>query len=202
MRNVLFSPKTLLAAVMAFVALLMPACSDDDPQPRHQDDILGKWTDGKGRILYFSSEMTVFDIRLESKDGEKTYTLMQDSYCYEPGYNFVVFLDFMQTGETDTSTDDSETWEDVVSPEVYQVSELTPDVLKWCWADNLSDDKYKGLSKKEILGMLIKEADKGFHTDPSKAQTFSRLSDSEFQKIVDDYKIWEFMDYIPDDEEE
>ncbi|MDE6443238.1 MAG: hypothetical protein K2K64_02285 [Muribaculaceae bacterium] len=186
-----------LAATLLFLVSAMASCSSDEPAPRDEDDILGVWTDGEGRYLYFISGTDVFDLRLDDADGEKNYTLMQDSYFYEPGYNFVILMDFMKGLEEGNfeSTD----WEDLVSPEVFQVTTLDKKQLTWCWVDNLTDDKYKGMSKKEIIGRVIMEADKGFTLLPQNYQTFTSVSHDEFQQILIDYDVWELMD---DEEEE
>lgn len=189
--------RLFLSAITLILLLpLFTACSGDEPVERNEEDILGIWTDGAGRYLYFNTETMVFDIRLENAGAEKSYSLMQDSYFYEPGYNFVIFLDFMKGVENGS---DSESWEDMVSPDVYQVVSLTQNSLKWCWVDNLTDEKYSGMSKKEIIGRVIQEADKGFTLLPENYQSFTRVSDEEFDRIVDDYQIWEFME---DEEEE
>ncbi|MDE6578126.1 MAG: hypothetical protein K2K58_08160 [Muribaculaceae bacterium] len=189
--------RLFLSAITLILLLpLFTACSGDEPVERNEEDILGIWTDSAGRYLYFNTETMVFDIRLENDGSEKSYSLMQDSYFYEPGYNFVIFLDFMKGVENGS---DSESWEDMVSPDVYQVVSLTQNSLKWCWVDNLTDDKYSGMSKKEIIGRVIQEADKGFTLLPENYQSFTRVSDEEFDRIVDDYQIWEFME---DEEEE
>lgn len=175
------------------LSLALQSCSDSEPAPRSEEDILGVWTDANGRYLYFDSETMVFDLRLSDADGEKSYTIMQDSYFYEPGYNFVILLDFMAG-----IGNEGDSWEDMASPDVFQVTELTPSQLRWCLVDNLSDKKYEGMSKKQIIGAVLKEADKGFTLLPSNYSTYSRVSDEDFKKIIKEYKIWELDDELPD----
>lgn len=186
-----------IAAVLMLILPLFSSCSSsDEPAPRDEADILGVWTDGDGRYLYFISGTDVYDLRLDDSENEKAYTLMQDSYFYEPGYNFVILMDFMKGLEEGNF--ESTSWEDLVSPEVFEVTVLDKKQLTWCWVDNLTDDKYKGMSKKEIIGRVIQEADKGFTLLPQNYQTFKAVSHDEFQQILIDYDVWELMD----DEEE
>lgn len=181
-----------LFLLLSLLPMFSSCSADEAPDTRTPEDILGVWTDGNGRYLYFFSETTVFDLRLIGKDSDPAYTLMQDSYFYEPGYNFVVFMDFMKGMEDNAN--DSSNWEDLVSPDVFEVTQLTPERLTWCLVDNLTDPKYKGMSKKEILGRLLQEADKGFTLLPENYQTFTAVSQEDFDRIIEEYNIWELSD--------
>ena len=181
----------LTLILISFISI-SSCSSSDEPAPRDEKDILGVWTDGNGRYLYFMSETVAFDLILDDSNGVKSYSLMDDSYFYEPGYNFVIFMDFRKGLESENP--DSNNWEEMVSPEVFEVTRLDSSTLTWCWVDNLTDDKYEGLSKKEIIGKVIQEADKGFTLLPENYRTFTSVSMDEFNQILIDYEVWELID--------
>ncbi|MDE6298898.1 MAG: hypothetical protein K2M10_04550 [Muribaculaceae bacterium] len=184
-----------LYLLFILTAIGISSCSsDDDPAPRNADDILGVWTDGNGRYLDFLSETNLYDLRLTGTPAsDPSYTLMHDSYFYEPGYNFVILLDFMKGMENEDAAG-STNWEDLVSPDVFEVTTLDASTLRWCWVDNLTDEKYKGMTKKQIIGRVIQEADKGFTLLPQNYQTWTRVAPEDFNQIIEDYEIWELMD--------
>lgn len=181
-----------LAPILLILPLFASCSSHDEPPVREESDILGVWTDGNDRYLYFVTETMVYDLRLDNSDGEMSYTLMQDSYFYEPGYNFVIFMDFMKGLEGENA--DTSDWEELVSPEVYEITALNKESLTWCWVDNLTSEKYKGLNKKEIIGKVIQEADKGFTLLPENYRTFTSVSESDFNQILIDYDVWELLE--------
>lgn len=172
MKN-LFKRK-LSAAMVALVALMMLplySCSDNDPDVRTESDLVGTWTDSDNHYLYIQSDTRIYSLFIENYEGEEYGVLEPDGYLYEPGYNFIVYMG--REGE----------------PNVYQLIKLTENEMVWCWADNLLDDKYKDMSKSEILGALLKEADKGFTLDHSRMITYRRIPDSEFQSLLHKYGL-------------
>lgn len=178
--------------LLSCIPFLSSCSSSDEPAPRDEKNILGVWTDGNGRYLYFMSETVAFDLILDNSQGQKSYSLMDDSYFYEPGYNFVILMDFRKGLESDNP--DSSGWEEMVSPEVFQVTRLDSNTLTWCWVDNLTSEKYQDLSKKEIIGKVITEADKGFTLLPENYQTFTAVSMDEFNQILIDYEVWQLLE--------
>lgn len=79
-------------------------------------------------------------------------------------------------------------WTETVS-QTYTTISLDEDEMVWCWVDNLMDEKYEDMSKTEILGQLIMEADKGFTLDMSKTVTYKRVPDEEFQAMLDKFGL-------------
>lgn len=157
------------------VSLSVSSCSDGDPDVRTENDLVGVWTDTPGHYIFIQNDTRIFSLYVETyeEDGEteEMGVLEQDGYIYEPAYNFIVYMNRES------------------QPNIYQLMSLTDDRMIWCWVDNLRDKKYENLSKTEILGAVLKEADKGFHTDPKDYITFSRVSDAEFQSILDKYEV-------------
>lgn len=163
--KLLFS--TLLPLVAAICILSLPSCSDEDPAVRTESDLVGVWQDKPDHYLYIKSDTRIYSLYLTQYEGETVGMIEPDGYAYEPAYNFIVYIDR-----------DSE-------PNVYELIKLTEEEMVWCWVDNLMDEKYDGMSKSEILGQLLTNADKGFTLDLSKTITFKRVPDSEFQAILD-----------------
>lgn len=147
-------------------SLALTSCSDDEPAVRSENDIYGAWVDDEGNYLYFRYPNVCYRLIPES---EEWAMLDYDAYYYEPGYNFLLYVN-------------QET-----QPDIYSVTQLTENEMTWVWADNLLDDKYDGMSKSEILGQVIKEAQEGFKLDYSRTVEFKKIETAEFEKLLEDY---------------
>ncbi|MDE6096617.1 MAG: hypothetical protein K2G52_10555 [Muribaculaceae bacterium] len=161
----------VLTIIMTALSISLSSCSDNDPEVRTESDLVGVWSDSTNHYLYIQSDTRIYSLFIEEYDGETVGVLEPDGYIYEPGYNFIVYMG--REGE----------------PNVYQLMSVSETEMVWCWADNLLDEKYDGMSKSEILGALLKEADKGFTLDPSRTITYRRVPDSEFQSLLDKYGL-------------
>ena len=165
--------------LLTVFALAFASCSDDEPAPRSEADIYGAWADRHGDYFYFSYPNICYKLAPES-DGHAM--LYHDAYYYEPGYNFLMYVG------TDA---DSE-----IQPDIYQVTSLTDDKMTWVWADNLRDDKFDGMSKSEILGQIIKEAQEGFKLDYSRTSEFTRIETSEFKRLLEKYDYSDIIEEL------
>lgn len=161
----------ILWALFTIVAIPLCSCSDNDPEVRTEFDLVGVWTDTPDHYLYIQSDTRIYSLFIETLEGEEIGVLEPDGYIYEPGYNFIVYMG--RKGE----------------PDVYQLMSISESEMVWCWADNLMDEKYDGMSKSEILGALLKEADKGFTLDPSRTITYRRVQDSQFQALLEKFGL-------------
>ena len=150
---------------MAF-SLAFASCSDDDPAPRSEADIYGAWEDNSGDYFYFRYPNICYKL---APGADGSAALDYDAYYYEPGYNFLLYMNI--EGQ----------------PDIYGVTELSQSQMKWVWADNLLDEKYKEMSKSEILGYIIKEAQEGFKLDYSRTSSFTRMETAEFKTLLEKY---------------
>lgn len=165
--------KIYLLLLMAF-PFLFASCSNDEPEPRSENDIYGSWVDNDGNYFYFRYPNICYKLVPESADRA---ALDYDAYYYEPGYNFLLYMNI--EGQ----------------PDIYEVTAISENEMTWVWADNLLDDKYKDMSKSEILGQVIKEAQEGFKLDYSRTSVFSRIEIAEFKSALEKYGY----SYIIDD---
>lgn len=162
----------LYLLMMAFAMSITVACSEgDDPEVRTESDLVGVWSDTPNHYLYIESDTKIYSLYIETYEGETVGILEPDGYAYEPGYNFIVYMN--REGE----------------PNVYELISLSKTKMEWCWVDNLLSDKYADMSKTEILGALITEADKGFTLDYSKTVTYTRVADSVFKELLDKFGL-------------
>lgn len=161
----------ILLLCIASLLPLAASCSDDDPEIRTESDLVGVWSDKPDHFLYIKTDTRIYSIYIEEYDGEEVGVAEPDGYAYEPGYNFIVYMN--REGK----------------PDIYKLLSLTKEKMEWGWVDNLLDEKYEGMSKTEILGQLLTEADKGFTVDESRIVTYTRVPDSEFQEILRKYDI-------------
>lgn len=161
-----------LLAVIAVVLLSLTSCSDsEEPRVRTESDLVGVWTDTPGHYLYIKSDTSIYSLYIEQYEGEEVGILEPDGYAYEPGYNFIVYINREN------------------EPNVYQLMSLSDNEMVWCWVDNLFDEQYDNLSKSEILGKLLMNADKGFTIDMSKTVTYKKVPESEFNSLIDKYGL-------------
>lgn len=152
--------------LLILFSLTLPSCSNEDPAPRSEDDIYGAWVDNDGNYFYFRYPNICYKLIPESDDWA---ILDYDAYYYEPGYNFLLYVN-------------QET-----QPDIYSVTQLTESEMTWVWADNLLDDKYDDMSKSEILGQVIKEAQEGFKLDYSRTSNFMKIDTDEFKRLLEAY---------------
>lgn len=158
--------KIFLLLISVFSIALTSCSKDDDPAPRSENDICGAWADDEGNCIYFKLPNICYKIVPEEEDWAEVY---YDAYYYEPGYNFLLYID------SDTQ------------PDIYMITALNDREMIWVWADNLLDEKYDGMSKSEILGAIIKQAQQGFNLDYDRTITFTRISMWEFEIFLEKY---------------
>ena len=153
---------------LGFSIFLAASCSKDDDEPsyRHENDIMGVWTNGEDRYMSLDSAFRAYNLYVSTMDGETIGYWEQDGYFYEPGYDIVIYID-------KTSR-----------PQVYQIVELTESSLVWCWVEDIMDYYESGLSPGEILGQIINDAHEGFTLDPNNYQYFSRVAEEDFLQLV------------------
>ncbi len=164
--------KFLHLLLVVFAMSISVACSEDnDNEVRTESDLVGVWTDTTNHYLYIESDTKIYSLYIEEYEGETVGILEPDGYIYEPGYNFIIYMN--REGE----------------PNVYELISLSKTKMEWCWVDNLLSDKYSDMSKTEILGALLTEADKGFTLDFSKTVTYTRVADSTFKELLDKYGL-------------
>ncbi len=147
---------------------MVSSCSSDEPAPRSEKDICGAWRSDDGNYFYFELPNICYKLTVIDPENEVA-KLDYDAYYYEPGYNFLLYVDI----ET--------------QPDIYQVTSLDSDEMTWVWADNLMDDKYDGMSKSEILGAVIKQAQEGFDLDYSRTYVFTRIDIDELKSVLAAY---------------
>lgn len=153
-----------MVAVMAIVFL--GCSSDDDPAPRAESDVYGAWIDNDGDYFYFKYPNVCYKL-VTAKSADGMAELFYDAYYYEPGYNFLLYVDIN------------------TQPDIYEVTTLSDKEMTWVWADNLREDKYDGMSGSEILGQVIKEAQNGFKLDYSRTMKFEKISTDDFKKTLE-----------------
>ena len=149
------------------IACCVASCSDDEPHVRSENDILGYWTDSVGHYMCLDTGTRAYTLIVTEQEGMSIGRWEQDAYLYEPGYNFVIYID------------------KTFHPQIYQVIELTESKLVWCWVEDILDHYYAGESIGEILGGIIKDAQEGFKTDPADYQYFDRVSNDDFYEMLD-----------------
>lgn len=156
---------------------LLTAChAKEEPPFRSGDDILGIWTDGEGRYIWFHKENRAFNLYVTEQDGTTIGRWQTDIYFYEPGYNLLIYN---ETGR----------------PQVYQVLELDKERLWWCWADDLMDHYMDGESLGQIIGQVLQNAQQGYEIDPSQSEYFTSMSEDDFLDYIETIGLmlpWDF----------
>lgn len=166
-RRFLFLLPVFFGIVMAF-----SACSDEEEPPvRHEDDIMGVWTDGSGRYINFKTMTKAYNLYVSSQDGETIGYWEHDGYLYEPGYQIVLYMD------------------NSLHPMVYKVVELTEKELVWCWVEDLREDYAGQESVGEIMGQLIKDAQEGWDLNPDDYEYFSSVSEDDFLNLINSLSL-------------
>ena len=179
MKNFLSSfkylPLLLLSVMMlfSFGACNFDDCDYEEPATgRTEADILGVWTDGDGRYMMLDSLFHAYNLYLSENNEELLYAeWTYDGYLYEPGYNIVVYT-------TSNKAD------------VFQVTELTDSELVWCPVKEFGvDDILNSDSVGKLLGQIINEAQQGFILDPYLYQYFYKISQEEFEALLESLGI-------------
>ena len=164
---------TSIPALIAIFAFGLSSCSDSEPEVRHQDDIIGYWTDGKGRYMNLESETVAYNLYVYDQDGLTIGRYEQDGYFYEPGYNLVLYMD------------------ESLNPQVYKIVELSDKEMIWCWVEDIRESFDNNDSVGEIIGQIIKDAQEGFDLDPANYLYFYSITEDEYLDIVDSLDVIE-----------
>lgn len=162
----------ILLFLLAVVSMAFASCSKEDPEVRSVSDIYGAWIDNDGNYFYFRYPNICYKLVPESEDWAM---LDYDAYYYEPGYNFLLYVSAVRDNDNE------------IQPDIYSVTALTETEMTWVWASNLRDEKYDGMSKSEILGQIIKEAQEGFKLDYSRTSEFTKIETDEFKRLLEKY---------------
>lgn len=164
--------KVLILSFLLIVSQFLFSCHHDDNDMRFPDDIVGIWTPDNSQYLEFTDNYTIHHLLIEEEDDEIIGIWTEDAYLYEPGYNLVIYLSSDQTAI------------------VYEVTQLTSTKLTWCWVKEInlgSVDNAESVGN--ILGDIIKEAQEGFKLDPQNFQTFQKISQSQFDSLLESLDI-------------
>lgn len=144
------------------------------------EDILGIWAMNSDSFLQFKEDNIVTPFNIVYQDGEAIGRWSwNDVYYYEPGYQLVIYL------TSDHNAD------------VYQVVELNGSRLVWCWVDQITVEGGKDAIG-QIIGDIINKAQEGYQLDPELYQSFSRMSEEGFLKLLDSLDLildpWQWED--------
>lgn len=153
-----------------FIFCLLAACSSDE-DVRTPEDITGIWSPDDTEYYEFTSEYRLQKLNIEFLEGGNVGLWTDYAYLYEPGYNFVMYLE----GTMVT---------------VYQIVELTHTRMIWCPVKQVQITEVE--NPKEVgwlVGDIIKEAQKGFHLDSGLYETFNRVSKDAFYSMLDNLGI-------------
>ena len=127
-------------------------------------DILGIWSENLDTYIKFNADYTAKPFDIYEVDGEKIGKWgYNDVYFYEPGYNMVVY----RSSEPEAY--------------VYAVVELTGTKLVWCWVETIQLEEQESIG--EIVGDIINKAQEGYDLNPELYQTFTKVSDQQFELI-------------------
>lgn len=157
-----------VGGLLAILATLAWSCNKDD-EVRAPENILGYWMPDENTYLEFSTDNAAFRLKIEYQDGESIGEWSREVYYYEPGYNLVIYL----TARHDAS--------------VYQIVDLTSKEMTWCWVKDIEAHSTEEIGK--LIGEIINEAQEGFKLDPENYQSFRRLTQDEFFKVLESLDI-------------
>ena len=170
-----------LPLIFLTMAFFMAACSHEDLEVRHQDEIMGVWTDGDGSYMEFMADNTLINLKVSYQDNESIGDWTRDVYFYEPGYEIVIYL-FAE-----------------VEGYIYKIINLDEKELVWCRVKelNLREDYENGMAMGEIIGNIINEAHEGFETNPADYVSFTKVPVDEFYDMIQNIDIMEpWWDYF------
>lgn len=155
-----------LSAILAVSLINLPSCNKEDEEVRMPDNILGIWSPDDANFYEFSDDYTVHHLIIDEQDGESIGRWESDVFFYEPGYNILIYLDAHQQAN------------------VYEIVELTSEVLTWCWVDEINvSDREESLGK--IIGEIIKKAQEGYKLDPELFKSFRKVTEEEFFSVIE-----------------
>lgn len=164
----------IIGLVTLFMSLGFYSCKSDDEEVRKPADIEGVWSPKDNVYLNFCPDNTVHRLVVEYQDGESIGVWSRDVYFYEPGYNLVIYI----SAESEA--------------DVYEIVELTPSRLVWCWVDEM--EVHTDSSIGEVVGEIIKKAQEGFTLNPELYETFDKISENQYLSILESLDLqdpWE-----------
>lgn len=145
---------------------IISSCSNYDEEPlRTPKDIEGIWSPDDTQYFEFGSNNNVRYLSIVYQDGETIGDWVENAYFYEPGYNFVIYMNADHNAM------------------VYQIIELTDKNLTWCWVKELEIENRDDISK--AIGEVIKEAQEGFNLNPELYESFEKISEDEFLSVLE-----------------
>lgn len=157
----------LFSGVIAFT-ILLGGCSSDEPRMKTPEDILGIWTRGEDHFVSFEGDNISRSFLIEEYQGDLYGYWEREGYFYEPGYDVLIYIDHNQKAN------------------VYQVVELTEENMVICWVEDLIDRWYgHDESIGQVIGEIINQAQEGFKLDPDKFEYLTRVSEEEFEKVLE-----------------
>lgn len=138
---------------------------------RTPEDIIGIWVLDDNEYFQYNENYTVTNIQIEYLDGERVGLWRDDAYFYEPGYQILIYLNGIKAV-------------------VYKIVEQNATSFTWCWVKEIDEEEATSADDiGKLMGDIIKEAQEGFHLDPTKYVTFKKISQQQFDQILEDLPI-------------
>ncbi|MCH5240093.1 MAG: hypothetical protein J1F38_07710 [Muribaculaceae bacterium] len=167
MRTILFN----LSSLIFISSLLFISCNKED-EIRMPEDILGVWSPDETTYLEFSTNNSVYNLKIEYQDGESIGLWDRDVYYYEPGYNLVIY---MTAGH---------------SLNVYEIVEMTSESLTWCWVEKVDIESAESTQDiTQLIGKIINEAQAGFNLNPEYFESFKKIPKDKFLLMLESLDI-------------
>lgn len=154
----------LLTFLIMVLPVLISSCSDDEPDARSEEDIVGIWQDSDSHILEIVDPDKMYEYALDSFGGTDYWIKRKEMYFFEP-YSYLLMKADMEG-----------------IMQIYKVVSVDEKQLILCWVATPdtsgiedSDDKF------QIFSFFFKE---DYVVDPANYVFYKRLSDTQLSNAL------------------
>lgn len=159
-----FKRNFLLTFLIMALPALISSCSDDEPDARSEEDIVGIWQDSDSHILEIVDPDKMYEYALDSFGGTDYWIKRKEMYFFEP-YSYLLMKADMEG-----------------IMQIYKVVSVDEKQLILCWVATPdtsgiedSDDKF------QIFSFFFKE---DYVVDPANYVFYQRLSDTQLSNAL------------------
>lgn len=164
----LFLPAWLTVALLAI--LTFAGCSDDMPPATSEEDVLGIWTDKEGHYLDMGDTEHMDEYVKTQFDGTDFWLQRHTVYFFEPN-SYLMMKEDMEG-----------------NLHVYKVISVDEKEMVICWVATPDLIDMESDSKLEIFRVFF---NRDYKVDPSKYETYRRLTRQQFEAALGDTEIIE-----------
>lgn len=151
-----------------FAVILLPSCSDDFPEERSAEDVIGIYSDREGHYLEFADPDHMYEYLYQKTDRYEYWLKRSEAYFYEPHSQLMA----------------KENFDGML--QLFRVMDVNSSGIELCWVEDPELNGLEGDAKYELIKKFVKNE---YDYDASNTEIFRRVSAEDLKKAIGDVEV-------------